>query len=136
MFARNGALVVLFGLGDAELDAAAAKAGGEAVPSGRRAPISCGPHGSDSIRANAVAPGWVRTPMSTYEMQLLAEQNAATANAEVRSVERRIALGRTAAPAEIAASCLFLGSDGASFITGAVLVVDGGGRSLIHRRAI
>jgi hypothetical protein len=58
--------------------------------------------------------------MSTYEMQLLAEQNAATADAEVRSVERRIALGRTAAPAEIAASCLFLASDEASFITGAV----------------
>ncbi|MET4328788.1 NADP-dependent 3-hydroxy acid dehydrogenase YdfG [Bradyrhizobium sp. i1.15.2] len=33
IFARNGALVVLFGLGDAELDAAAAEAGGEAVPS-------------------------------------------------------------------------------------------------------
>jgi hypothetical protein len=33
MFARNGALVVLFGLGDAELDAAGAEAGGEAVPS-------------------------------------------------------------------------------------------------------
>ena len=33
IFAKNGALVVLFGLGDAELDAAAAEAGGEAIPS-------------------------------------------------------------------------------------------------------
>lgn len=93
-------------------------------------------HGADSIRANAVAPGWVRTPMSAYEMQLLAEQNDTTADAEFRSVERRIALGRMAAPAEIAACCLFLASDEASFVTGAVLVVDGGGRSPTHSRAI
>ncbi|MGY2499023.1 SDR family oxidoreductase, partial [Klebsiella pneumoniae] len=59
-------------------------------------------HGADGIRANAVAPGWVRTPMSAYEMQLLADQNGTTAETEFRSVERRIALGRMAEPAEIA----------------------------------
>jgi NAD(P)-dependent dehydrogenase (short-subunit alcohol dehydrogenase family) len=93
-------------------------------------------HGADGIRANAVAPGWVRTPMSAYEMRLLAEQNGTTAEAEFQSVERRIALGRMAAPAEIAACCLFLASDEASFITGAVLVADGGGRSPTQNRAV
>ncbi|KRR07356.1 hypothetical protein CQ12_00790 [Bradyrhizobium jicamae] len=93
-------------------------------------------HGSDGIRANAVAPGWVRTPMSAYEMRLLAEQNGTTAEAEFQSVERRIALGRMAAPAEIAACCLFLVSDDASFVTGAVLVADGGGRSPTQNRAV
>jgi NAD(P)-dependent dehydrogenase (short-subunit alcohol dehydrogenase family) len=74
--------------------------------------------------------------MSAYEMRLLAEQNGTTAEAEFQSVERRIALGRMAAPAEIAACCLFLASDEASFITGAVLVADGGGRSPTQNRAV
>ncbi len=74
--------------------------------------------------------------MSAYEMQLLAEQNGTTPDAEFRSVERRIALGRMAEPAEIAACCLFLASDEASFVTGAVLVADGGGRSPTQNRAV
>jgi NAD(P)-dependent dehydrogenase (short-subunit alcohol dehydrogenase family) len=93
-------------------------------------------HGAGGIRANAVAPGWVRTPMSAYEMQLLAEQNGTTQDAEFQAVERRIALGRMADPSEIAACCLFLVSDEASFVTGAVLVADGGGRSPTQSRAV
>ena len=93
-------------------------------------------HGADGIRANAVAPGWVRTPMSAHEMRLLAEQNGTTPDAEFQAVERRIALGRMAEPAEIAACCLFLVSDEASFVTGAVLVADGGGRSPTQNRAV
>lgn len=93
-------------------------------------------HGVDGIRANAVAPGWVRTPMSDYEMRLLAEQNGTTPDMESRAIERRIALGRMAEPAEIAACCLFLVSDEASFVTGAVLVADGGGRAPTQNRAV
>jgi NAD(P)-dependent dehydrogenase (short-subunit alcohol dehydrogenase family) len=93
-------------------------------------------HGVDGIRANAVAPGWVRTPMSAYEMRLLAAQNGTTADIESQAIERRIALGRMADPIEIAACCLFLASDEASFVTGAVLVADGGGRSPTHSRAV
>lgn len=92
-------------------------------------------HGADGIRANAVAPGWVRTPMSAHEMCLLAEQNGTTPDAELQAVERRIALGRMADPSEIAACCLFLVSDDSSFVTGAVLVADGGGRSPTQSRA-
>jgi NAD(P)-dependent dehydrogenase (short-subunit alcohol dehydrogenase family) len=93
-------------------------------------------HGVDGIRANAVAPGWVRTPMSDYEMRLLAEQNGTTPDMEARAIERRIALGRMAEPAEVAACCLFLVSDEASFVTGAVLVADGGGRAPTQNRAV
>jgi NAD(P)-dependent dehydrogenase (short-subunit alcohol dehydrogenase family) len=93
-------------------------------------------HGAEGIRANAVAPGWVRTPMSAYEMGLLAEQNGTTPDSEFKAVERRIALGRMAEPAEIAACCLFLASDDASFVTGAVLVADGGGRAPTQNRAV
>jgi NAD(P)-dependent dehydrogenase (short-subunit alcohol dehydrogenase family) len=64
-------------------------------------------HGADGVRSNAVAPGWVRTPMSAYEMQLLADRNGTTADVEFQSVERRIALGRMASPAELPLAASF-----------------------------
>ena len=69
-------------------------------------------------------------------MQLLADRNGTTAELEFKVIERRIALGRLANPAEIAACFLFLASDEASFVTGAVLVADGGGRSPTQHRAV
>jgi NAD(P)-dependent dehydrogenase (short-subunit alcohol dehydrogenase family) len=86
-------------------------------------------HGPDGVRANCVAPGWVRTPMSEMEMRLAAEANGTTSEAEFAALTRRIALRRVAGPQEIAACCLFLASDEASFVTGSVLTADGGGRS-------
>ena len=86
-------------------------------------------HGADGVRANCVAPGWVRTPMSEMEMGLAAEASGGTLEVEFEAVAARIALRRVATPAEIAACCLFLASDDASFVTGTVLIADGGGRS-------
>lgn len=86
-------------------------------------------HGADGVRANCVAPGWVRTPMSEMEMRLAAEANCTTADVEFTALARRIALRRVATPDEVAACCLFLASDEASFVTGTVLIADGGGRS-------
>jgi NAD(P)-dependent dehydrogenase (short-subunit alcohol dehydrogenase family) len=86
-------------------------------------------HGADGVRANCVAPGWVRTPMSEMEMRLAAESSGSTPEAEFEALAARIALRRVATPAEIAACCLFLASEDASFVTGAVLIADGGGRS-------
>jgi len=92
-------------------------------------------HGADGIRANAVAPGWVRTPMSEWEMQVAARENGTTPEAEFAALTDRIALRRVAEPSEVASCCLFLASEEASFVTAAVLVVDGGGRSPTHNRA-
>jgi NAD(P)-dependent dehydrogenase (short-subunit alcohol dehydrogenase family) len=86
-------------------------------------------HGADGVRANCVAPGWVHTPMSDMEMRLAAEASGTTPEVEYEALAARIALRRVAIPAEIAACCLFLASDDASFVTGAVLIADGGGRS-------
>ena len=86
-------------------------------------------HGADGVRANCVAPGWVRTPMSEMEMGLAAEASGTTLEAEFEALATRLALRRVAAPTEIAACCLFLASEDASFVTGAVLIADGGGRS-------
>ncbi|MCL6649634.1 MAG: SDR family oxidoreductase, partial [Chloroflexi bacterium] len=66
---------------------------------------------------NAVAPGVTRTRMSRY----LEEDRQA---GEV--FRSRIPLGRFAEPEEIAAACLFLASAAASYVTGEVLVIDGG----------
>ena len=93
-------------------------------------------HGADGIRANVVAPGWVRTPMSEAEMDELAQLNGTTREIEFEAVRQRIGLRRIADAAEIAACCLFLASDDASFVTGAVLVADGGGRAPTVHRAL
>jgi 3-oxoacyl-[acyl-carrier protein] reductase len=71
--------------------------------------------GSRSIRANVVAPGYVRSQLT----DVLPEE---ATQAMIASTP----LGRVAEPAEIAGAVRFLASDDASFITGEVLLVDGG----------
>lgn len=70
---------------------------------------------SRGIRVNAVAPGAIKTPM------LLGRNDGDYSN-----VIRRIPLGHFGEPEDIAAAVGFLTSDQAKYITGVVLVVDGG----------
>ncbi|MFG2074927.1 3-oxoacyl-[acyl-carrier protein] reductase [Nonomuraea maritima] len=69
-------------------------------------------YGSRNITANVVSPGFVATDM--------------TAGLDQEAIVANIPLGRQAAPAEIARVVRFLASDDASYITGAVIPVDGG----------
>jgi NAD(P)-dependent dehydrogenase (short-subunit alcohol dehydrogenase family) len=71
----------------------------------------------DGIRVNAIAPGWIETPMT------VPARSDATRN---RVILDRTPLGRWGTPDDIVGPALFLASDAARFITGAVLVVDGG----------
>lgn len=79
----------------------------------RTAAVELGPRG---IRANGVAPGVVWTPRISKVLGEKGRENQA-ANAPLR---------RVAEPSDIAAAALFLCSDMASYISGQVLVVDGG----------
>lgn len=72
---------------------------------------------SSGIRVNALAPGWIDTPMNE-PLRAIPDLN--------RTIVDSIPLGRWGRPEEIAAAALFLCSPAASFITGAVLVADGG----------
>lgn len=69
------------------------------------------------IRVNAIAPTFVRTPINTHQL----DDPAFTGK-----LLRRIPLGRIGKPEDVAAAALFLCSEGASFITGQILGVDGG----------
>jgi 3-oxoacyl-[acyl-carrier protein] reductase len=71
--------------------------------------------GSRNVRANVVAPGYVRTRLT----DVLPEE-------ATRAMVDNTPLGRIAEPAEIAGAVRFLASEAASFITGDVLLVDGG----------
>jgi NAD(P)-dependent dehydrogenase (short-subunit alcohol dehydrogenase family) len=72
---------------------------------------------ASGIRVNALAPGWILTGMNEGARQVQEFD---------RNVLASIPLGRWGTPEEVAAAALFLCSPAASFITGAVLIADGG----------
>ena len=71
--------------------------------------------GSRGITANVVTPGFVDTDMTA----VLSEERRA-------EITGAVPLGRYASPAEVAGTVVFLASDAAAYITGAVIPVDGG----------
>lgn len=71
--------------------------------------------GSRNITCNVVAPGFIETDMT-----------AVLSDDLVKDYKARIPAGRLGSTADIAAACQFLAGDGAGYITGAVIPVDGG----------
>jgi meso-butanediol dehydrogenase/(S,S)-butanediol dehydrogenase/diacetyl reductase len=78
----------------------------------------------DNIRVNAVCPGSTRTPRIEKYWK-----NSPTGKSEVAELSP---MRRSAEPEEIARPAIFLASSGASYMTGAIVVVDGGLTAGIH----
>lgn len=78
--------------------------------------VSLADHG---IRVNGIAPGLIRTPLTAGWMQ-------PAASAVRENYEKKILLRRIGTPEDLAGAAVFLSSPAASYITGEIIVVDGG----------
>lgn len=78
-------------------------------------------HGRDGIRCNAVCPGWIATGMTDAPFIRTQDRDAAWAQARARPP-----VGRFGTPENVAAAALWLASDEAAFVSGQMLIVDGG----------
>jgi NAD(P)-dependent dehydrogenase (short-subunit alcohol dehydrogenase family) len=83
-------------------------------------------YGANGIRCNVVCPGLVHTAMTDAGMDLKAHSMNADRNAAYKFAVRNIPLRKSAYPDEIAPLIAYLASDEATFMTGSVLVIDGG----------
>lgn len=81
---------------------------------------------ADGILVNTVCPGWTRTDRVESVLAARAKSESKEAAAVEQDIARQIPLGRLGRPEEIADLAVFLGSERASYLTGAAIQVDGG----------
>lgn len=89
----------------------------------RQAALDFGVH---KVRCNAVCPGAVRTPLLERVLGAFAQMAGRDLETFLTHFSKHVPLRRVAEPEEISGICSYLASDDASFMTGSVLVIDGG----------
>jgi NAD(P)-dependent dehydrogenase (short-subunit alcohol dehydrogenase family) len=131
MLERGGGSVVLVSSTNAMAAAPASaaydtsKAGLNALARGIA--VDYGPQG---IRANALCPGWIITPMGDEAMDELAAARGLDRQGAYDLSSADVPLRRAGTAEEMANCCLFLASDQSSIVSGTTLVADGGGRAV------
>ena len=83
-------------------------------------------YGRKRVRCNVVCPGAVKTAMFTGAMEQFAGMLGTDVDDIFSRFSKDVPLHRVAAPHEIAGLCSYLASDDSSFLTGAVIPIDGG----------
>lgn len=83
-------------------------------------------YGAHGVRANAICPGWIRTPMADEEMAPIMAREGVTLEGAYEHVTSDTPLRRAGDAEEVADLCCFLSSDRARLITGSVMTIDGG----------
>lgn len=78
-------------------------------------------HGGDGVRCNVICPGWIATDMMEAYLASMPDPQAAA-----KRLAANQPAGRIGRPGDIAALALWLASDEAAFVTGQLLVCDGG----------
>jgi meso-butanediol dehydrogenase / (S,S)-butanediol dehydrogenase / diacetyl reductase len=89
----------------------------------QQAALDYGPY---KIRCNVVCPGATRTDMFEATAPKIAKEKGMDFDSVLKLFSSHVPLRRVCAPSEIAGACYFLASQDSSFMTGAVLPVDGG----------
>lgn len=77
-------------------------------------------YASDGVRVNAVAPGEILTPMTRAQFQPGVPEED-----QIAAIASRVPMGRMGEPSEVAAVIVFLMSPLASYVSGAIVPVDG-----------
>ena len=83
-------------------------------------------YGPFKVRCNAVCPGATRTAMLEEALRPLAETLGTDVDGVFTRISSNVPLHRVAAPDEVSGICTYLASDDSSFMTGSVLLLDGG----------
>jgi len=83
-------------------------------------------YGRDNVLVNSVLPGLIRTPMWERAANEIAAARGIDREAVFEEMAKRVPLGRYGTPEEVAALVTFIVSDGATYLNGAAIDLDGG----------